>query len=113
MKHIKSLKNLSWQVGTPSYNIFKTSQPILMIFGTLQCPFILNTSRFKIHQIYQTKWRPLTEVSNSDFASTIAKGSSLYKVFNRTRLEKMPIKMDCRNISKDGKIEVVHNLLEN
>jgi len=37
-----------------------------------------------------------------------------YKIFiySRTSLDKLTIKIDCSSISKDGKIEAVHNLHE-
>jgi len=33
-----------------------------------------------------------------------------YKMFGRSSVDKLPIKIDCSSILKDGKIEAVHNV---
>jgi len=64
----KKLGHHFWRLTSPAY-IFKTPEPISMIFGAFQRLFYVdNVCWLYIQQIHHTKWRHLAKVKNMDFA---------------------------------------------
>jgi len=67
-----------------------------------------------IRQLHNTKWRHLVKVSNPDFAFGDCYGnfSIRCQADSRTSRARLLNKIDSSNVSKDGKTEAMHGLLE-
>lgn len=81
---------------------FKISQPIFMILLRFNAVLFWSHPLIQSSSNFSNKVAHLAKVNNSDLAIANVKG--MYKVFSRTGLHKLPIKIYCRSMSKDGKI---------
>ena len=92
----------------------KAREPICVIFGTLQCRFILNASVDSSLSKFITKSSGhLAKVGNPNFRFRRLQWEFQHKMLSRTNLERLLNKTGSSGVSKDGKKEAVHGLLDN
>jgi len=85
---------------------------VCMIFGTVQRRFVLNTSADSVLITLWLKVAPTGESRQPGFHFRRLLREFQHKTLYRTSLGRLLNKIDSKSISKDGKTQVVHDLLE-